>query len=185
MTSQVKKRNCSRIKILILTAFERFFHTALYCYYIKSCKYQYKVVYPIQKASSIHQLSDIKCDDSFLKDAVEKFKSGHRLFFCSDNGNLIAYGWLTNSITSYYAWEIANTIHFNQPVMVLYNSFVSPNYRRRGIQKSLIHARINENIEGVLLAVYAESTNIPSIKAITSCGFSFVAKLTHFSNRVK
>ena len=181
---QLNKKKGSRIKVKIITAYERYFKTRLFCYYVKSSKYQFKEVYPIQVASSICQLSDIRCDDTFLQTAIDRFKSGHRLFYCCDNGTLIAYGWLTGYTTTYYAWEIANIIIFHQPVAVLYDSFVSPNYRRRGIQKSLIHARINWNNEGVLLAVYAESTNVPSIKAITSCGFRLVSKLTHFSNKI-
>lgn len=185
MMQQFKKINGSRLKVKILMGFKRFFKTTLYCYYIKSRRYQFEEIFPIQVASSICQLSEIKCDDSFLKIAIERFNSGHRLFYCCDNGILIAYGWLTECLTSYYAWEIANDIQFPQSVDVLCDFYVDPNYRRRGIYKSLLHFIINDCTEKKLLSIYAESTNVPSIKAIKSCGFRFVSKLTHFSNKIK
>lgn len=182
---QFKKESISRIMVKILTAFKRVFSTTLYCYYVKSSRYQFDEVIPIQVASSICQLSDIKCDDYFLQIAIEKFKSGHRLFYCCDNGHLIAYGWLAECLTSYYAWEIANDIQFPQSVDVLCDFYVNPNYRRKGIYKSLLHFMINDCTEKKLLSIYAESTNVPSNKAIISCGFRFVSKLTHFSNKIK
>lgn len=170
---------------LVYTTFNRYCRCTLLCYYIRGRKYQYEEVFPVKIASSLGQLTKVCCDDAFRKQANYRFNLGHRLFYCCDKETLIAYGWLTGYTTSYYAWEIANNIIFHHSVAVLYDSYVNPNYRRRGIQKSLLHSRINNCEEGTLLVVYAESTNIPSNKAIISCGFSFVAKLTHFSNKIK
>lgn len=180
----LNKRNGSSIKVKILTAFERYFKTTLLCYYIKSSKYKYKEVFPIQVASSISQLSDISCDASLLQNAIKRFESGHQLFYCCDNGVLVGYGWRVVGVLSYYAWEIASDICFKQSVDVLYDFFVNKDYRKRGIYKSLLHFIINNSEDNSILAIYAEASNIPSIKAIISCGFRFVSKLTHFSNKI-
>ena len=128
------------IYVFILSAINRYCRCKLLCYYIRGSKYQYNEVYPIKVASSIEQLTEVYCEDSFRELAKKRFNLGHRLFYCCDNNELIAYGWLTGYTTTYYAWEIANEIIFHQSVAVLYDSFVSPNYRRRGIQKSLLHS---------------------------------------------
>lgn len=182
--AQLNKKNGSRVKRIILSAYERFFKTTLFCYYINKSKYQYNEVYPISVASSIEQLSEVCCDEGFRQLAKERFDLGHRLIYCCENATLIGYGWRVNNIQSFYAWEIANDIMFPQPVDVLYDFFVDPSYRKRGIYKSLLHFIINDSSGKSLLAIYADSTNVPSNKAIISCGFHFVTKLKHFSNRI-
>jgi GNAT superfamily N-acetyltransferase len=173
-----------RIVNEIISLFHRFFKNELLCYYIRGSKYDYDEIFPIRKASRINHLIGVVCDDAFRNIAQKRFDIGHSLFYCCDDNVLIAYGWKTGITMSYYSWEIANSINFQQSVIVLYDSFVSPNYRRRGIQKSLIHARINDCEDGTIVAVYAEPLNIASNKAISHCGFSLVAKLTHFSHKI-
>lgn len=183
--SWLNKINVSRIIDKILILYRRYFQTTLYLYYIKGSNYEWKEVYPIYVATTILQLSNVCCDDAFRRLAERRFHYGQHLIFSCDNATIIGYGWRIPITKAIYSQEIANDILFPKPIDVLYDFYVNPNYRKRGLYKSLLHFIINNSTENTRLVIYVESTNNPSIKAINSCGFRFVSKVTHFSNKVK
>jgi len=173
-----------KIVNIFYTTFQRYFKKKILCYYSRSKKHSFEEIFPIMKANNLDEMNGIVLNETFRINAAKRFDLGHRIYYCCDKNNLIAYGWKTGITKSYYSWEIANKIYFNKPVYLLYDSYVNPVYRRRGIQKSLLHARMNDCEEGSLIAVYAEPSNTPSIKAITNCGFKPVGILTHFSSTI-
>lgn len=178
------KKNISKLLFKTTNTFKRYFKTKLLCYYIHGCNYQYNIVFPIKVASSIQHLSNIKCDEDFLIAAKERFHYGQILYYCCDKNAIVGYGWKASNNSIFYVWEIANNIHFSQNVEILYNFFVYPKYRRRGIYKSILHYIINHSSEESLLVIYADSNNIGSNKAIVECGFHLIDTLSFFSNKI-
>ena len=177
--------NYYNINTRIKMAYHRYFKTVLCVYIIKRSSCPSNETYQIRVAESLYQLSTIKCNDDFLRTAQKRFSIGHRLFFYCDNEKIVGTGWITRKTSSFYAWEIANAIHFQNSVEVLYDFYVHPDFRRRGIYKSLLRSIINDSIEkDSLFAIYAESSNYASNKAIVDTGFELVGQLSHFSNNV-
>lgn len=171
-----------RIRKKILVNCRRFCKTKLYCYYTSGSNYQFKVVFPIETATSLDHLSGFASNDVFLNNAMHRFDIGQKLFFCHDNNNIIGYGWKAPLTQKIYVWEIANSIHFQQPVDVLYDFYVNPNYRRKGIYKSILHYIINDDIEQTLMVIYADINNYPSNKAINECGFHYIHTISFTHN---
>ncbi len=172
------------IRKKILENFKRYFKTKLYCYYIKGSNYQFEVVFPIDTAVSLKDLSDFVCNDVLLRNAKHRFDLGQKLYFCYDNKILVGYGWKVPITQKIYVWEIANSIHFQQPVDVLYDFYVNPNYRRKGIYKSLLNYIINDGDDKTLMVIYANTLNIPSNKAIKACGFRNIRTISFIHNLI-
>ena len=172
----------SNITKIILYNYKRFFKTKLYCYYTRGTNYQFKVLFPIETAESLRHLSNYVCDDVLLRNAKRRFDLGQILFFCHDNNNIIGYGWKVPTTKMIYVWEVANNIHFQQPVDVLYDFYVNPNYRRKGIYKSILHYIINDNVGKSLMVIYANTLNFPSNKAIKDCGFHYIHTISFINN---
>lgn len=170
------------IKKKILVNYQRYLKTQLYLYYTRGARYQYEKVFPIDIATSLHQLSSFVCDKDFMIIAKHRFSLGQTLFYCYDNNVIVGYGWKVSRINQFYAWEIGNNIHFHQPVDVLYDFYVYPDYRRRGIYKSILRFIANTSIENVLMVIYAETANDPSNTAIRECGFHLVKTINFVSS---
>lgn len=168
----------------LYNSYKRVFKNKFYCYYIYGGGRQFQILYPIGTATSLCQLSHFVCDKSFIDNANHRFLLGHILYYCHDKKTIIGYGWKIPNVKKNYAWEIASMIHFKNPVDILYDFYVNPNYRRRGIYKSLLNFIVNCSTNKSKIIIYAEITNYPSNKAIKECGFNYFKKISFLSSHL-
>ena len=172
----------SRVVNKLTTTFKRYLSNCLCCYSIKANNYEYKISFPICTISSLEELSKIECENDFVAVAKIRISAGHQLVCCCDNNRIIASGWHAKDVSNFYAWEIAGDIKFHNPVDVLYDFYVKPTYRGKGIYQSLLHFIINNSMADKVLVIYAEKSNKISNLAILKCGFHILTTITHFNN---
>ena len=139
--------------------------------------------FPIQAAVTSEALTNLDLPSHFMDFAMQRLNNGTELIYCCEDETLIAYGWRTKNVNRFYVYEIAGDIVFDKPVDVLYDFVVLPQYRNRGIYKSMLRFLLSTRTVGRHSVIYADSDNAASLKVIRVCGFQEVGKVSHFSRR--
>ena len=138
-------------------------------------------------ASSLEELSELTSIDSIddIDVYVQRFKEGDTLYYLADKSRIIARGWLKENTDSFYVWETACSIHFDNKVSVLYDFYVVPGYRKRGLYKKLLIGIVGNHNDKDILVIYALNSNKISLHTIEKCGFKKIGTFCFFSRRIK
>lgn len=141
---------------------------------------KYNEAYPIKVNPDICVVPE-KLKQNFS----ERIYSGEKCYFVEVSGKVVAYGWRSGTPkVIFYVYEIAGSMQLSTDAYILYDFWVSPEYRRKGIYKNMLQKMISDIGPDGKSVIYAEIDNYASSKAILSVGFQHCGQISFVRKRI-
>lgn len=161
--------------------------------YLKN-KCEVYVMYPEQQENQVMKASAytirINPSESIMPENLrvvfsKRLQNGEKCYFVEIDGKMIAYGWRSGiPKVDFFVYEVAVNMQLSTDAYILYDFWVAPEYRRKGIYRNMLSKMVEDIGTDGKSVIYAETNNVASRKAISNIGFLTCGKISFLRKRI-